>query len=103
VPSTRLVLDRTGWFPSAGVGWLGTSDLPGPLADFQAQLSRDLSRAGFRAEKRRWRPHVTLYRDLRTRPARIDFEPVEWAVSSFALMASEPAPGGVRYRALGTW
>jgi len=102
-PAVRLLLDRTGWFPGSKVAWLGAGAPPEALLAFQHSLSAALAAAGWRSEFQLWQPHVTLYRDLRTAPAKLALEPVDWAVRGFTLLASETVPGGVQYRVLASW
>ncbi|MEJ2535207.1 MAG: RNA 2',3'-cyclic phosphodiesterase [Gammaproteobacteria bacterium] len=98
-----LRFDRIGWFPRAGVGWVGVGEAPAPLRAFRESLNEALRLAGFRAESRSWQPHVTLYRKMRTPFAKLRIDPIDWSVESFALVASETRPEGVRYRVLERW
>lgn len=98
-----LRLDRIGWFPRAGVAWLGPDTIPGGLQDFQAALMARLRGGGFRLERRRWAPHLTLYRKLRTPPVTIDFNAITWPVKGFCLMQSTPGDAGPVYRTLARW
>ena len=102
-PAAQLLLDQTGWFAGSRVAWLGAAAPPATLLAFQHSLSASLAAAGWRSDFPLWQPHVTLYRDLRTAPAKLDLEPVDWAVRGFSLLASETVPGGVEYRLLASW
>jgi len=98
VPSFPLTFDRSGWFRQSGVAWLGVGRIPEPLVELQSSLARSAGRMGFSLDVRPYVPHLTLARDIRKPlPDRV-FAPVEWRVSSFALMASELLPDGPRYR-----
>lgn len=103
LPPMDLVIDRGGAFPRARVGWLGSEAPPAALLAFREALFGRLDVAGLHRDRRAWTPHVTVYRDLRSRPATVSIEPVEWPVRRFALMVSRPVPGGVRYEALHRW
>ncbi|MDX1381481.1 MAG: RNA 2',3'-cyclic phosphodiesterase [Xanthomonadales bacterium] len=107
LPPCGLSLDRLGWFPRPGVGWLGCSGgAPDMFAGFQRRLASSVSAAGFDVDMRRWTPHVTLYRHLRKAPPTMRSEPLEWRVEAFELMASRPredGAGGVEYHTLGRW
>lgn len=98
-----LVLDRLGWFERAGVAWLAPSSAPEALVRQQEALARALGVAGFHLEERRWVPHLTLYRDLRTAPGKLAFESVEWQVNGFVLMQSVLRKSGPVYRVLERW
>lgn len=98
-----LTLDRCGHFPRARVAWLGPSRTPPPLKAFHERLCADLAEAGVPFDDRPWRPHVTLYRDLRTRPEKISFEPVQWYAQEFRLMESLQGHSGLEYVSRGHW
>lgn len=103
LPPCALLLTRAGWFPRPQVAFVRPQGVPVELKRFHRELGERLAEAGFRFERRPWRPHVTLYRDLRTSPANIPFEPVPWRIDSFSLMRSVTAPQGARYEPLGHW
>lgn len=102
-PACRPVLDRLGHFPRAGVVWLGPSHVPAELEAFQSGLSAAVAEAGVGFDEKPWRMHVTIYRDLRKRPGRIHFEPVEWPLRTFQLMESIQDRSGLEYRCRGRW
>ncbi|MEJ8567580.1 RNA 2',3'-cyclic phosphodiesterase [Elongatibacter sediminis] len=99
----QVRLDRIGSFPRARVAWLGIDRPPAFLADFRARLVGGLRDEGFSVDLRRWTPHVTLYRKLRTPCENLLIDPVIWPVREFALLASETGPGGVCYRVKDRW
>ena len=103
LPACRLRLDRLGWFPRARVAWLGCTDTPPALGQFQAELSGALKQAGLRPDRRRWHPHLTLYRKLRTPFAKIPFEAIDWPLEGFDLVHSRLQPEGPKYRSLQHW
>lgn len=98
-----LTLDRYGHFPRARVAWLGPSRTPPQLQAFHGRLCTALADAGVPFDDRSWRPHVTLYRDLRTRSEKISFQPVEWRVQDFRLMESVQRNSGLQYICRGRW
>lgn len=102
-PPCRLVLDRLGHFSRAAVAWLGPTRVPTELEDFQARLAAAVVAAGIGFDDKPWRMHVTLYRDLRKRPGRIAFEPIEWTLRNFQLMESMHNRSGLEYRCRGRW
>ena len=96
-----------GAFPERGaprvlfVGLLAPPRL-GPL---QAACERAARGAGFEAEGRSFRPHLTLGR-WRDRAQRPQFPPLELGLTplrNLVLFRSEPQRGGSRYTALGTF
>jgi 2'-5' RNA ligase len=102
-PRTHLLLDHAGHFSRSGVGWLGCSELPEDLGVFRQTLVESLASLQLGHDKRRWKPHLTLYRDLRKPSVRIDIEPIEWPLQAFVLMESVNNKNGLIYRSLGRW
>jgi 2'-5' RNA ligase len=103
LPSCRLTLDTSGWFPRSGVVWLGSEAPPAELAAFQSALSTRLAAGGFRSEFRAWVPHVTLYRKMRKPCARMPIEAIEWDVRAFSLVQSTLGRTGPVYAELARW
>jgi 2'-5' RNA ligase len=97
----ELVLDRTGAFRRAGVGWAGPSAVPAALVNLQAALDSALRAAGFTLEDRPFVPHLTLARKIVRPVAASAIEPVAWPVERFALVESARDRGA--YRDIGTW
>jgi 2'-5' RNA ligase len=99
----RLVLDEVGCWRKSGIAWLG-SHAPDPnVVALQSRLLDALATIGIEFPESRFMPHVTLARKVVTRIALMLAQPVVWDSASFALVASELAPGGVRYRVIETW
>lgn len=94
-----LELTRFGWFPGSRVLWLG-GEAPGPLVGLQVALHRKIVELGIRLDKRPFRPHVTLFRQVDRPPALDDPEPLPWPVRDFVLVESV---SGAPYRVLGRW
>jgi len=103
LPACTLVLDRLGAYPRAGVAWLVCTTTPAALQDFQAELATQLARAGFPPDRRPWSPHVTLYRKMRKRFAKIAFEAIDWPLEGFCLMQSEAGDGAPVYHPIAAW
>jgi 2'-5' RNA ligase len=98
LPAFDLLVDRADRF-GRRIGWLGCSQVPGPLQRLHDTLSDALvqRRVPMRPEAA-YVPHVTVLRD----PRRADphaIAPLRWPVDGFALMAS--AEG--EYEVLGRW
>jgi len=88
--SCTLLLDRFGWFPGARVAWLG-GDAPEALSLLVDQLKSAMESLGLRFDKRPFRPHVTLFRQVRKRPDFPAIEPLHWPVGEFCLIESIPS------------
>ncbi len=92
-------LDRFGWFPQARVAWLG-GDAPVAARRLVSDLSQAADALGLAVERRPFRPHVTLFRQVEHRP---DFpmpEPLRWPISDFSLIESIPSRP---YQVLRSW
>lgn len=104
-PST-LWLDRVGRWAN-GVLHLSARRPPSTLLSFQAALQRALAEPslGLRVDRRTWKPHLTLARDVPYLPSEQMRSPrFKWPVSSFVLMSSAPDSDGiVRYTCLRRW
>ena len=60
-----ILMDRFGVFPQLkrpNVLWVGPSETPEPLVELEANLSRNLTEAGFPSEGGAFRPHLTIAR-----------------------------------------
>ncbi len=99
----ELVIDCQGFFARPRVGWLGCSEVPPALGELHAALGARLKPCGYRAEKRPYRPHVTVARKLTAPPRGAPFEPIGWKVDNFALIESRAVDGGVKYEVIETY
>ena len=99
----RLLLDDIGCFRKTGIAWLGASAAPPELIALHAGLGRALNVAGIMLDARPFAPHLTLARRISRAVRRRLAEPIDWGVTSFALVSSETLPDGARYRLLDTW
>jgi 2'-5' RNA ligase len=99
----ELRLDTFGFFERARVVWLGPSEEPPALADFQARLNQALPRCDLVPEGRPYHPHLTLLRNARRGPDVTTTAPIPWSVKDFALVRSVPAEEGSGYQVLRRW
>lgn len=97
-----LTLDRIGYFPRARILFCGASSHARALGELLNALDSGLIRCGFRPERRRFAPHVTLSRKARPLSVRALADPVYWPVSEFALVLARPGERP-RYRVVRTW
>jgi 2'-5' RNA ligase len=96
-----LTLDVVGVWPESRVLWLAPRNPPAALLELAERLKSRLAAAGFVAEDRVYRPHVTLAR--RARPVAVDVDAVDWPVRDLALVESFPAGRNVHYEVVGRW
>ena len=102
-PRCELVLDRLGSFRRAGVLWLGASEVPPDLALFQHALVGALLDADIGHDRKPWKPHLTLYRKLRTPPPTMPTVAIRWRLERFSLVESVSVNRGVVYHDIATW
>ena len=107
-PSLRLELHGLGHYPLRGpprVLWVGAGPATG-LRALAAGVRRELARAGFPPERRKFAPHVTIARFRRPPPspalqdylsAFALFRTAAAPVDSFRLFSSVLRPAGARY------
>jgi len=98
----ELSLERVGG-TGYGIAWLSPNGVPAPLAALQRTLWMSLATSGFAAERRMFRPHLTLARHCVRAAHRGAVAPVRWTVRRLALVESTLAAGGSRYRDLAGW
>ena len=94
-----LQLDRFGWFPAARVAWLGGAP-PGQAQALVRDLSERCGALGLSFDRRRFHPHVTLFRKVERRPVFPPAPVLDWSVDEFALIESIPSRP---YQVLRTW
>lgn len=109
--SFRLSIEESGTFPPRGAArvlWFGVKDESGRLAQLQRRLEHECEAAGFPAEMRAFKPHLTVAR-LRTPQGthalseahrHATFGPYHFQVSELLVIRSELGPGGSRYTPL---
>jgi 2'-5' RNA ligase len=103
MPPCRVQLNHLGSFPRAGVVWLGANETPTELCAFQARLMSGLEHLQIAYDRKPWQFHLTLYRDLRTAPVKLQPGIVNWRLDGFSLMESINTGCGVEYRQLRQW
>ena len=99
-----LELVRVGCWRAQRLAWAAPLACPPALTALTGQLTDALRRHGFHTERRTFKPHVTLLRNVVTAPPVRDMAaPLRWPVRAFVLVNSEPAANGVQYRVIGQW
>jgi 2'-5' RNA ligase len=97
-----LSLERIGG-RGFGIAWLSPDGLPPALVALHGTLTTGLAGDGFAAERRMFRPHLTLARHCVRAAHRGAVLPIRWTVDRLALVESTLAAGGSRYRDLASW
>ena len=103
-PPVTARVGGLGFFPQAGsprVLWVGL-ELPPPVLELQRACERAARAAGFEAEARPFRPHLTLgrWRSLAARPALPTVELGVARLDSLVLFRSRTRPQGATYTPL---
>jgi len=96
----EIVLDHTGYWPHSRVAWLAPANYPLVLNALVDDLWNKFADLGFREESRRYRPHVSLCRDVSGGLKMRLKTPVVWPVSAFALIESNLSDKGPVYTVL---
>jgi RNA 2',3'-cyclic 3'-phosphodiesterase len=99
-----LQLDQTGFWPNPGLYWLGPSRWPESLEAQARRLRNLVAAAGARRDRRRFQPHITLFRRCAQAPPmparapdfRLDYRGI-------ALFESRQQREGVSYHVLQDW
>ena len=102
-PRTVLRLIHAECWQRSRVAVLCPDEADAPLLRLVHSLQRGLEAAGLHFDRRAWRPHVTLLRDVRCDAGDVELEPIDWCVQEFVLLVSRHDGSGVRYEALGRW
>jgi RNA 2',3'-cyclic 3'-phosphodiesterase len=102
-PAFDLVFDRVDSWRKNAIAWAGVQSVPPPLVELQQAITRSLAVSGLEPDDRSFAVHVTLARHIAAAVRRPLAPPLVWRVTAFALVASETAVAGARYRVLSSW
>lgn len=113
IPRFDLQIARTGVFPSARnarVLWIDVKDEKGSLTKINRLLENECEQIGFAAEKRNFKPHLTIARlkeprnslELVEKHLEKDFEPVGMETAEIVIYESRLRPTGSIYEKLTT-
>lgn len=103
VPSFDLHLDRMGYWKRNRIAWLGTRQIPRPLAELVESLEEGLRREGLKFDKRPYSPHLTLARKAFCGAPLSPDADIRWRVEEFVLVRSSLLPAGAVYEVIGRW
>lgn len=100
IPFEPFVLhfDRVGAWRD-GLVWVGCGQAPDALRGLVEDIRRELAELDLPVEHRAFRPHVTVWRRVRSTD-RLVAPDLAWHCDGFTLIASKLAPEGPSYRAL---
>ena len=99
-----LHLERVEFWRRSSLVCLIAEQAPPQLLAIVASLHAGLRERGFELrEHEKFRPHVTLVRDVGRAPEAPAIAPVQWPVESFALVESQVGQRGSEYTVLEEW
>lgn len=103
-PGAELHLDQTGFRPRPGLYWLAPGRWPQELDRLAAGLGGVCQQLGGRRERRRYQPHVTLFRGCQNAPPMPAQAPdFRCCYRSFTLFESRQGRRGVSYEGIAHW
>lgn len=99
----ELEIAHLGFWPKPGIAWASPEQAPMALMQLVKALAENLRECGVQAEKRPYRPHITLLRKT-TPGAAVELpESISWQVDHFVLVESRPGGEPPWYRVLDGW
>ena len=102
-PESDFGFDRLAWWRRAKLLCLEASSLPATLGTAVVAFHEDLRRAGFKVDRRPFRAHITVARNVPSPPAvfsGLPIPPLAWPLQGMTLVASTPTPEGAVYEVL---
>lgn len=100
----RLRIDTSGYWAHNRIVWAGCRAWPAQLDALVGDMRGALANVGLAvAADNAFFPHVTLLRKAHAVEALPEFEPIDWAVDEWVLVASCPLSDGASYRRLAGW
>lgn len=97
-----FALTEVEWRRRTGILWFVGNDEPLLLA-LVTSLQAALTLCGHAPETRRFRPHVTLARDVRQGPRRQPIAPIHWTADDISLVSSRQGRSGSQYTVERRW
>ena len=99
----NYTVNVAGCFPKARVAWLGSKEAPWHLFELQKRLQALLAAAQIGHDRRTFRPHITVVRDVEKPFEDRAIPAVKWPVNQFCLVAARSGSAGPEYEVLGGW
>ncbi len=97
-------LDRVGYWPRTGICWLGPCQWPGAMDSLAAKLGGIGTAQGGKRSRRRYTPHITLYRGCEVPPpAPLEAPAFRLTFDHFHLYESRRDARGAVYSSLESW
>ena len=101
--SVDMVVDTAACFPRSKVFWLGVKKIPAELKALEQQTASCVQQCVENYQRIPYRPHITLFRKVKTSIRTDQFQAINWQIKSFTLVESKTYPEGVQYHVLKQW
>ena len=99
----ELIFDRIAYWRHNRIVHAAANAIPTPLAALARVLTERIAGAGLPIERRAFLPHVTLLRDAKRTPPRLQIAPLVWQVGALSLVETIQQEGKHAYRACESW
>lgn len=99
----ELAFEHVQWRAKTGIVWLAAAEIPAAVVELVGALHAALAGCGQEAEKRPFRAHITLARNVGRFQRQLPIAPIRWQVEDFCLVASRLKPGGSEYSVRQRW
>jgi 2'-5' RNA ligase len=99
----RYTVDTAGCFATARIAWLASDQPPQALFDLQNALHDGVRAADFDVDRRTFRPHITVAREIVTPIETYTTSPCIWDVDKFSLIQAEKSGNSVKYEIIDQW
>lgn len=100
LPPCELVLQSIEYWPNPRVLCLAAAETPEPLERLVEAINGVAAQLGLPAERRPYRPHLTVARHARNGPTAETLAPLTWPVRDYCLVESRLTPTGPVYTVL---
>lgn len=101
--SVEFVLTVAQWRRKTGILWLAADEVPEQLVELTRSLQTSLVHCGYSPERRPFRLHVTLARDVARAPSQQKISPIRWSADAISLVSSRLTPQGPQYTVVKEW
>ncbi|MDE3245311.1 MAG: RNA 2',3'-cyclic phosphodiesterase [Acidobacteriota bacterium] len=101
VPGFELCFDTVHLWKHNHIVYAAPDHVPPHLPQLVTALEQALDEHGFKFDRRGYKPHITLLRNIRPPQDELpQVQPARWRIMDFALMQSVPQGGVMGYRVL---
>ena len=98
-----LTLDKYDYFDRPQIIWLGCERIENAWYELVNRLNVVLANCGYRPDRKRPIPHMSILRKAKRPMAIKKFKPVTWHVNAFALIESTTTDNVTKYSVVKQW